>query len=153
MAKRITITKVAGWVFVDDEGVVHEVSAPAEAPADATVFRLRSVPIDARIYMGMAENSRERSEAIADMVRGAIGDWRGVLDDDEKEVPFSRDLLNEIPPDVLVPIGMHVVAKGAEKTKESEARRGNEPSGSSRATKSSGGTRTPGPRTASPATS
>jgi hypothetical protein len=152
MAKTIKVATVAGWVYLEDDNSVVEVKTAADAPEGATVFRLRSMPIDSVIQMGIAVNARERSEGIGIGLRGVVAEARGLVDDDGNEVAFSPELLDALPIETLMALGQHVVNKVQTRAKEVAARRGNERSGSSRGRRRSGGTPTAGSRTASPVT-
>ncbi len=153
MAKTIKIATVAGWVYLDDDNRVVEISGPNDAPEDATIFRLRSMPIDSVIHMGLAVNARERSEGIGIALRGVIAEVRGLVDDDGNPVTFDLDMLDALPLEAVMALGNHVMNKVRDKAKDAAARRGNEPSGTSRGKKPSGGTATAGSRTALRATS
>lgn len=152
MARLIQVTKIGGWVYIDDDDTVKVVDSPGDVPAEATAFQLKHVSMDTTLYVALAKGAKESAEAIGAVLRSCLAGWRNVMDEDGNEIAFDRDLIDALPFNVLVALGNHVQAKMAKKRKEEVARRGNAVSGTSHGKKRSGGITTPGSRTASPAT-
>jgi len=153
MARTVKVSKtLAGWVYLDDDNKVVEIKRPEDAPEGATTFRLRSLPVEYTLCMGLASGAKERTEAIGEALRAVVTDVRGLVDDDGNELKYTPDLFDGFPMEVVLALSNHMGAKRMAMDKDAAARRGNEPSGTSRGRKSSGGTATKGSRTALHAT-
>lgn len=157
MAKTIKVSTLARWVYLDDNGEVVEAPSPAEAPEGATLFRLRPISADFLVHMGIAGSAGERALAIGGGSRRAVAEIRGLTDQDGnplKVAPEDVDsYLQAMPLGDQLALSNYVqrqVEKQIEET--AEARRGNEPSGTSQGKKRSGGASTAGSRTALRAT-
>jgi hypothetical protein len=152
MARVIQITKVAGWVVINDDGKVVPIDNPNEVPGGGTAFRLRAVSFDTSMYIGLSTGGKERADAFGQALKESLVDWKHLLDAEGEEVPFDADLIVDLPFNTLMALGMYLATMTRRAQAEAAARRGNAGSGTSRATKPSGGARTRGSRTATPAT-
>jgi hypothetical protein len=153
MARTIKVPTLAGWVYLDDDDKIVEIATPSEAPDGATLFRLRSVPMDSVIQLSIADNARDRSEGIGLALRGVVAEVRGLVDDEGNDLTFRPEMMDALPVDVLMALGNHVMQKLQTNARDEAARRGNGTSGTSRGKRPSGGTATAGSRTALRATS